>query len=85
MVDVKWDFQGAALDFETAEKAVGRVLTFYKQALAGALCPVHGREPWLRVEGRTAPGLVVSIEACCEVLLEQAKDRVGLVSRREQE
>ena len=85
MMDVKWDFQGSGLDLEAAEKAVGKVLTFYRQALAGTACPIHGQEPWLKVEGRTLQSLVVSIEVCCEELLERAKSRVGEVSRRDQE
>lgn len=85
MVDVKWDFQGAALDMHAAEKAVGKVVTFYQQALASTICPIHNQEPWLKVEGRTPQSLAVSIEACCGELLERAKISVGGVSRRGQE
>jgi hypothetical protein len=85
MVDVHWDLRGGALDRETANKAVGRVLSFYQQALEGSTCPIHDREPWLKVQGATVQSLVVSIEACCEESLERAKTRVGGVSRRSQE
>jgi hypothetical protein len=84
MVDVKWDLRGSAMDVRTAEGAVGKVVAFYKQALAGTTCPVHSREAWLRVEGSTPQNLVVSIEACCRELLEKAETRVGGVSRRHQ-
>ena len=82
MVDVEWDFMGGELDRAAAEKAVGRVVTFYQQALAWITCPTHHREPWLRVEGRTSESLRVIIEACCGELLERANDKVRGVSRR---
>lgn len=85
MVDVKWDFQGSALDMHAAENAVGKVVTFYQRALASTVCPIHNQEPWLRVEGCTPQSLVVSIEACCGELLERAKLSVGGVSRRSQD
>jgi hypothetical protein len=85
MVDVEWDFLGVDLDKEAAERAVSNVLTFYKQALGGITCPIHSREPWLRVQGRTLPSLAVSIEACCGELLERATTRVGEVARRSQD
>jgi hypothetical protein len=82
MVDVEWDLEGGDLDQTAAEKAVGRVIRFYQRALSATICPVHSREPWLKVKGRTLPNLVVSIEACCEELLRRAQARVGDVSRR---
>jgi hypothetical protein len=82
MVEVEWDFEGGAVDRPAAEKAVGRVLAFYQQALAGISCGAHRREPWLKVKGPTLQTLVVSIEACCGDLLQRAKARVGGVSRR---
>ena len=85
MVDVKWDFQGAAVDLRAAEQSVGPLLTFYKGALAGVTCPVHERKPWLKVQGRTVRDLQVTIEACCKESLHSATSRVDGVSRRQQQ
>jgi hypothetical protein len=85
MVAVKWALKGGGLSIDAAEKAVGKVLTFYKGALTGITCPTHGQEPVLKVEGRTINDLVVSIETCCGELLEKANTRVNGVSRRSDE
>ncbi len=85
MIQVKYDVEGADLDKEAAEAAVGKVLNYYKQALAGLTCPLHGREPWLKVHGRTLETLAVSIETCCQELLNRTDARTGGVSRRNQE
>jgi hypothetical protein len=85
MVDVRWDFQGAAVDLNAAEQAVGRIVTFHREALDGTVCPIHNREPWLMVKGRTPRDLVVSIGACCDQLLDAAQGRMNGVSRRDQE
>lgn len=85
MVQVKWDFEGADLDKEAAEAAVGKVLNYYKQALAGFTCRVHSQEAWLKVHGRTLETLAVSIETCCQELLDRVNARIGGVSRRNQE
>lgn len=85
MVDVKWDFQGGGVDFEAAEKSVGKVVTFYRETLAGISCPIHEKEARLLVKGSTARELVVSLEACCDELLKKINARVGGVSRRDQE
>lgn len=84
MVDVKWDFQGGVVDLRAAEQSVGKLLTFYKDALAGVTCPVHERTPWLKVKGRTVRDLLVTVEACCEESLHRATSRVDGVSRRHQ-
>jgi hypothetical protein len=85
MVTVKWALKGGGLRIDAAEKAVGKVLTFYQEALAGITCPTHGQEPGLKVEGRTVRDLVVSIETCCGELLEKANTRVNGLSRRSEE
>jgi hypothetical protein len=85
MVDVQWNFEEGELDRAAAEKAVGKVLAFHQQALAGITCPIHQREPSLIVEGRTPQTLRVSIEACCGKLLEKAHYKVRGVSRRDEE
>jgi hypothetical protein len=85
MVAVKWALKGGGLSIDAAEKAVGKVLAFYKEALSGILCPTHGQEPGLKVEGRTVRDLVVSIETCCGELLGKANTRVDGLSRRSEE
>jgi hypothetical protein len=85
MVTVKWALKGGGLSIDAAEKAVGKVLAFYKEALAGIICPTHRQAPGLKVEGRTVQDLVVSIETCCGELLEKANTRIDGLSRRSEE
>ena len=85
MVEVRWDFQGVALDMVAAEKAVGRVVRFYQEALRDITCPVHDKRPGLVVKGQTQRRLQVSIETCCAELLERANTQVNGVSRRAQD
>jgi hypothetical protein len=85
MVDVKWDLQGGNLNLQDAEESVGKVLTFYRETLAGITCPAHQQEARLVVKGRTVRELVVSLEVCCDELLKRINARVGSVSRRGEE
>jgi len=84
MVDVKWHL-AEEVSREAAEAALGGVLLFHQQALAGLTCPVHQQEPWLRVQGRTIQNLGVTVETCCRELLDRTHARIGAVSRRHQE
>ncbi len=85
MIEVKWDFEGAELDRDAAKAAVEKILNFYTGGLAGITCPTHGQKPGLKVQGRTVETLVVSVEACCQTLLDRANDRIRSISRRDQE
>jgi hypothetical protein len=82
MVALKFELEDG-LGEMAAEAAVEKTVRFYRRALEGVTCPVHGSYPSLLVKGGTMARLAISIEVCCAALSNAADDRVRAVSRRE--
>lgn len=74
MMAVKWEFQGN--DLAAAQTVVTRILKRYRQALGGIRCPVHGAASTVVIRGRTLDDLTLSIEPCCQILLDEADARL---------
>jgi hypothetical protein len=72
MMEVRWDFKGDELGQEAAETAVHRVLDRYSRPLANVKCPVHGKVPVLVVRGHSLDDLDLTVETCCQALLDDA-------------
>lgn len=80
MMKVEWEFDGDEVGKAAAQAAVRRILDHYKRALNGLTCPIHGDVPILRVRGRTLEDLDISVESCCQPLIDEAYARIRRAS-----
>jgi hypothetical protein len=81
MMEVRWEFKGDELGQEAAETAVHRVLDRYSRPLANIKCPVHGKVPVLVVRGHSLDDLDLTVETCCQALLDDANGRIRAAAR----
>lgn len=85
MIEVTWQLEGSELTEADAETIMRRVIEYHRRALEGVQCSVHGRPPWLIVQGSTGKRLTVSVGSCCPGLKAETEDRLQRVSRREED
>ena len=76
MLAVKWEFDGDDGELAAAQTVVQRILTKYQRALSGIRCPVHGSASLLIVRGRTLEDLNLSVEPCCQALVDEANAHI---------
>jgi hypothetical protein len=82
MIAVKWEFEGDDLEVITVQAAVERVLRRYQRALGSVRCPVHESGPLLIVRGRSLNDLDLSVQPCCQALVNEANARIQGARRR---
>jgi hypothetical protein len=80
MIKVEWEFEGDDVGEAAAQAALRMILDRYKRALRGLTCPTHGEVLILRVRGRTLEDLDISVESCCQPLMDEANARIRRAS-----
>jgi hypothetical protein len=76
MIAVKWEFEGPEMDLPAVQTTVERILSRYQRAIGGIRCPVHGAGPYLCVRGQTVADLELTIEPCCQALIDETNVRI---------
>jgi hypothetical protein len=76
MIAVRWEFEGPEHDLPAVQTTVERILGRYQRAIGGIRCPVHGAGPFLCVRGQTAEELELTIEPCCQALIDETNARI---------
>jgi hypothetical protein len=76
MIAVKWEFEGPEMDLPAVQTTVERILSRYQRAIGGIRCPIHGAGPYLCVRGQTVADLELTIEPCCQALIDETNARI---------
>lgn len=76
MIKVEWEFDGDDVGEAAAQAAVRRILDRYKRALNVLTCPTHRDVPILRVRGGTLDDLDITVESCCQPMIDAAHARI---------
>ena len=82
MMKVQWEFEGLVEEMAMAQIRVERTLARYQRTIGGIQCPVHGVAPLLAVKGQGIEQLELTIETCCQTLVDETNARIQGGRRR---